>query len=216
VTGNIVLNGVTATDGTDHVTSGIANGIYLDENTGMIAISDNTVAHCTAGIFLQDAHEVAVRGNTLYDNGAQISVRHALVKGALRNNEISDNTAVAARKDQTVLLLSSGVSGEVGSFSKVHNNHYSQAGGGSFYRTVVRQNNQNVQDRGALGDWQSKYGKDANSVQSTPVGGVRFEYNGSKMVKSVPLDGTYTDPGGKVFQGQLKLEPYRSEVLIRQ
>jgi parallel beta-helix repeat protein len=216
VSGNIVLNGVTAVDGTDNVTAGIANGIYLDENTGMIAVSDNTVAHCTAGIFLQDAHEVAVRGNTLYDNGAQISVRHALMKGALRNNEISDNTAVAARKEQTVLLLSSGVSGEVGSFSKVHDNHYSQAVGGSFYRTVVRQNDRSIQDRGALGDWQSKYGKDANSVQATPAGGVRFEYNGSKAVKSVPLDGTYKDPGGKVFQGQLKLEPYHSEVLIRQ
>lgn len=216
VTGNIILNGVTAVDGTDNKTAGIANGIYLDENTGMIEVSDNTVAHCTAGIFLQDAHEVAVKGNTLYDNGAQISVRHALMKGTLRNNDISGNTAVAAKKDQTVLLLSSGVSGEVGSFSAVHDNHYSMAGGGSFYKTVVRQNNQSVQDRGALGDWQSKYGKDANSVQSLPAGNVRFEYNGSKTAKSVSLDGTYKDPGGKTFQGQVKLDPYSSAVLIKQ
>ena len=216
VTGNIVVNGVTAVGGTDNKTAGIANGIYLDENTGMIEVSNNTVAHCTGGIFLQDAHEVSVKGNVLYDNGAQISVRHALAKGALRNNDISGNTAVAAKKEQTVLLLSSGVSGDVGSFVGIHDNYYAQAGGGLFYRTVVRQNNQNVQDKGALGDWQSKYGKDANSVQSTPSGSVRFEYNDFKSVKSVSLDGTYKDPAGKTFQGQLSLQPYTSEILIKQ
>jgi len=159
---------------------------------------------------------VSVKGNLLYDNGAQISVRHALAKGALRNNDISGNTAVAAKKEQTVLLLSSGVSGDVGSFVGIHDNYYAQAGGGLFYRTVVRQNNQNVQDKGALGDWQSKYGKDANSVQSTPSGSVRFEYNDFKSVKSVSLDGTYKDPAGKTFQGQLSLQPYTSEILIKQ
>lgn len=217
VTGNIVLNGATADDGTDKKYAGIANGIYLDENTGMIEVSNNTVAHCTAGIFLQDAHEVAVKGNTLYDNGAQISMRHALAKGTFRNNDISGNTAVAAKKDQTVLLVSSGVAGaDAASFSKIHDNEYSHPAGGTFYKTVMRQNNQNVNEKGALGDWQSKYGKDANSVGSPASGGVRFEYNASKAIKSVPLDGTYKDPGGRTFQGQVKLEPYTSAVLIRQ
>jgi len=216
VTGNIVLNGITAVDGTDSRSAGIAMGIYLDENTGMVEVSGNTVAHCTTGIFLQDAHEVVVKGNTLYDNGSQISVRHALAKGALRNNDISGNTAVAAKKDQAVLVLSSAVSGEVGSFVGIHDNHYVQADGGSFYKTVVRQNNQNVQDKGALGDWQSKYGKDANSVQSTPAGGIRFEYNDSKSVKSISLDGSYKDPGGKTFRQKVDLEPYTSAILMRQ
>ena len=217
VTGNIVLNGATADDGTDRKYAGIANGIYLDENTGMVDVSNNTVAHCSAGIFLQDAHEVNVKGNTLYDNGAQISMRHALAKGTFRNNEISGNTAVAAKKDQTVLLLSSGVEGaDASAFSKIHDNQYGHPPGGAFYKTVMKQNNQNVNEKGALGDWQSKYGKDANSVGNPASGGVRFEYNASKAAKSVPLDGTYKDPGGKTFQGQVKLEPYTSEVLIRQ
>jgi parallel beta-helix repeat protein len=216
VTGNIVLNGVAAVDGADQKAAGIAMGIYLDENTGMVEVSGNTVAYCTTGIFLQDAHEVVVKGNTLYDNGVQLAVRHALTKGTLRNNEITGNTAVSAKKDETVLVMSSAVSGDVGSFTSLHDNHYTQPGGGSFYKTVVRQNNQNVQDRGALGDWQSKYGKDANSVQATPAGGIRFEYNASKNVKSVSLDGTYKDSGGKTFQGQLKLEPYASNILMRQ
>lgn len=220
VTGNIVLYGVTAVDGTDKKTAGIANGIYLDENTGMIEVSDNTVAHCTAGIFLQDAHEVVVKGNTLYDNGAQISMRHALDKGTFRNDDISDNTAVASKSGQVVLLVSSGVSSGVGgsaaAFAGVHDNHYATGSGATFYKTVMRQNNQNVQDKGALSDWQTKYGKDANSVESSPTGSIRFEYNDSKSVKSVSLDGTYKDPKGKIFQGNLSLEPYKSEILIKQ
>ena len=215
VTGNIVLNGAAAVDGTDKKAEGIAIGIYLDENTGMIEVSGNTVAHCTTGIFLQDAHEVVVKGNTLYDNGSQISVRHALAKGALRNNEISGNTAVAAKRDQTVLLLSSAVPADVTSFTRIHDNSYSAPTGGSFYKTVVHQNNQNVQDKGALGDWQSKYGKDANSVQSTS-GGTRFEYNAGKTTKSISLDGMYKDAGGKTYQGQVTLEPYSSKILMRQ
>ena len=92
-------------------------GIYLDQNTGMVEVSGNTVAHCTMGIFLQDAHEVVVKDNTLYDNGAQLSIRHAQARGALRNNDISGNTAVAAKKEESVLVLSSAVSGEVAWFA---------------------------------------------------------------------------------------------------
>jgi parallel beta-helix repeat protein len=216
ITGNILLNGITAASGTDNRQEGIANGIYLDENTMSVAVTGNSVAHCTAGIFVQDSHEVTVKGNTLFDNGAQISVRHALTKGTLKNNDISDNTAVAARKGEMVLLFSSGVSGEVGSFTRMKDNHYCESGGASFYRAVVRQDNKSVQDKGELADWQAKYGKDDHSQLSAQAGGVRFEYNPLKTVKSVSLDRTYKDPAGKVFEGQLRLEPYTSEVLIPQ
>lgn len=219
ISGNIILNGVTAPDGTDKAHAAIANGIYLDENTSGIEVTNNTIAHCTSGIFLQDAHEATVKGNTVFDNNAQIEIRHALDKGTLRNNEISDNTAVAAKGGQVVLLMSSGVTsgvgGNVAAFAGIHDNHYAQAGGGSFYKAVTRQNNQNVQDKGALGDWQSKYGKDATSVQSN-ASGLRLEYNGTKTPKTVALDGTYRNPAGKSFEGQLTLQPYTSEILMRQ
>jgi parallel beta-helix repeat protein len=216
VTGNIVLNGITASAGTDSAHASIANGIYLDENTGGIEVSNNTVAHCTSGIFVQDAHEVTVKNNTLYDNGAQIEVRHALTKGTLRNNDIGNNTAVAAKREQTVLSMSSGVSGDVSTFASLHDNHYTAATGGVLFKTVVKQDNKNVQDKGGLTDLQSKYGKDMNSDQAAPTGAVRFEYNPTKKVKVISLDRGYKDPGGKTYQGQLRLEPYTSAVLIPQ
>jgi len=214
VTGNIVLNGITATAGTDgHV--GIADGIYLDENTGQIEVSYNTVAHCTSGIFVQDSHEAEVKNNTLYDNGAQIEIRHALTKGTLRNNDISFNTAVAAKNNQTVLLMSSGVSGDLSSFANLHDNYYGQAAGsGPFFRTSRRQDNQSVQDKGALSDFQARYGKEVNSVVASPAAAIRFEYNASKNVKVVTLDRTYTDAAGKTYQGSLQLAPYTSVILM--
>ena len=216
ITGNIVLNGVTAADGSNNVLGGIAIGIYLDENAGEVEVSNNTVAHCTSGIFLQGAHEVVVKGNTLYDNGSQISLRRDVLKGTLRNNDISDNVAVAVRPDQTMLVMSSAVSGDVSNFVALHDNHYAQLGGATFFKTVVRQNNNNVQDKGALSDFQSRYGKESNSVVASTATSVRFEYNSSKKAKIVTLDRAYKDLGGKSYQGQLMLQPYTSEVLIPQ
>jgi parallel beta-helix repeat protein len=215
VTGNVVLNGITATSGTDSAGAGIADGIYLDENTGQIEVSYNTVAHCTSGIFVQDSHEAVVKNNTLYDNGAQLEIRHALAKGTLRNNDISFNTAVAAKTSQTVLLMSSGLPGDLGSFANLHDNYYGQvAGSGPLFRTSRRQDNRSVQDKGALGDFQARYGKETNSVVAPPAAAIRFEYNASKNVKVVALDRTYADAAGKTYQGSLKLAPYTSVVLM--
>ncbi len=215
VTGNIVLNGITASAGTDSAHASIANGIYLDENTSGIEVSNNTVAHCTSGIFVHNSHEVTVKNNTLYDNGAQIEVRRSQMKAALRNNDISGNTAVAAKGDQTVVLMSSGVGGDVSTYAGLHDNHYLQVGGkGNFFFTSVRQDGKTTNVKGTLNDWQAKYGKDMNSVQSAPAGSVRFEYNAGKKVKVVNLDRVYQDPGGKTYQGQLRLEPYTSVILI--
>jgi parallel beta-helix repeat protein len=216
ISGNIVMNGITATSGTDSVTAGIANGIYLDENTMQTEVSNNTVAHCTTGVFVHDSHEITVKGNTLFDNTAAIGVRRSVIKAAVRNNEISGNTAVSAKSNENVLLLSSAVSGDVSNFANFHDNYYAQpASGTSFFRTVVRQNNNNVQEKGGLSDFQSKYGKESNSVVS-PAAAIRLEYNASKKVKVVALDRMYKDPTGKTFQGQLSLQPYGSEILIPQ
>ena len=71
-----------------------------------------------------------------------------------------------------------------------------------------------MQDKGALGDFQARYGKEANSVVAPPAAAIRFEYNASKTAKVVPLDRAYTDPAGKTYQGSLRLAPYTSVILM--
>jgi parallel beta-helix repeat protein len=164
VTANIVLNGVTACAGTDNSVAGIAHGIYLDENTGVANVSGNTVAHCTAGIFIQDAHEITVSGNTFFDNTGQIIIRHSQVTGTLRNNEITNNIGVSNVDSQNVLVMSSIASvTSLPSFAYMHANKYAQISGNSFFfRTAMQDEN----NSGSLALWKSpRYNKDWNSVQ---------------------------------------------------
>ncbi|MHA4809785.1 right-handed parallel beta-helix repeat-containing protein [Flavitalea flava] len=219
IVGNIVLDGITAPGGTDGKQPGIANGIYLDENSGMLAVTGNTVSRCTGGIFLQDAHEVIVKENTLYDNGFQLALRHPLVKGTLRNNRIIQNTLVARTGEQTVLILSSAVSGEVSSYAEFEDNNYAQlssGGGGNFFRVVTRPAGGNqTQSRGSLDQWKSGFGKDKNSRVSTPVGPALFEFNKDKTVRTLNLNGTYADLSGKTYKGEIKLAPFSSVLLFK-
>jgi hypothetical protein len=165
---------------------------------------------------LQDAHEVTVSGNTVYDNGTQLQIRRPQAKGNPHDNDISNNTAVAVRSDQILVGLSSAVPTDVTNFATMHDNHYLRTGkAGPFFIVDVPQNNKNVQTRGQLSDWQAKYGKDTNSdPQALPPPAVRFEYNSGKVNKVVRLDQSYKDPGGKVYQGQVVLAPYTSVILI--
>ena len=218
ITGNIVLDGITAPAGTDGRQAGIANGIYLDENSGMIEVSGNTVSRCTGGIFLQDAHEVTVKENTLYDNGFQLSIRHPLVRGALRNNRITNNIAVARTGEQIVLILSSAVSGDVGSYADFDNNKYAQlsAGQNSFFKVVTRPGGGNpIQSKGSLDQWKTGFGKDKNSRLIVPAGQVLFEYNKDKTVRTIALNGTYRDLSGRSFRGEIKLSPFSSVLLFK-
>ena len=219
VAGNIVLDGVTAPAGTDKKQAGIAYGIYLDENSSRMDVTDNTVSRCTGGIFLQDAHEVTVQGNTLYNNGFQLSLRHPLAKGTLRNNRITGNIAAAGADDQDVLVLSSTVSGDVTPYADFDGNKYVQrpAGRGSLFKVVTRpQGGSQTQSKGNLDQWKAGFGKDKTSTPVVvPTGPALFEYNRTKTTRTVVLNGTYTDLSGKTFQGKVDLAPFTSVLLYR-
>jgi parallel beta-helix repeat protein len=70
ITGNIVLNGIGAQDGTIYLAGYTrqANGIYLDAANGNFDVIGNTVTNNQDGIFLNNSHEVNILGNTLYNN----------------------------------------------------------------------------------------------------------------------------------------------------
>jgi hypothetical protein len=158
---------------------------------------------------------VTLNGNTEYDNGTQIQIRHLELKGAMHDIDISNNTAIAVRGDEVLLGVSTAVPADVTSFASMHDNHYLRTGGGgTFFTLAIPQNNKNIQIKGQLSDWQAKYGKDVNSDQTLPGASVRFEYNTGKATKVVTLDRSYTDAGGKVYQGKLVLAPYSSVILI--
>lgn len=218
IDGNIVLNGITAPSGTDKKQAGIAYGIYLDENSSRMDVTGNTVSRCTGGIFLQDAHEVTVKDNTLYDNGFQISLRHPLVKGTLRNNKITNNIAAAKTDDQNVLVLSSAVSGDVTPYADFDGNKYVQSSAkGTFFKVVTKPGGGNaIQAKGNLDQWRTGFGKDmSSSPVIVPSGQPIFEYNRTRGTRTVMLNGSYTDLSGNTYQGKVDLPPFASVLLFK-
>jgi parallel beta-helix repeat protein len=163
---NIVLNGITVPGGTDSTVAGIAHGIYLDENMQTANISYNTVASCTAGIFIQDSHELTVQNNTFFNNNGQIIFRHNQTVGTLKNNDVSGNTAVSLTATQNNVVVSS-ISPITGppaltAFGYLHNNKYAQLSNNSLFYLMAMQG---LNATGTFGQWQSSYGLDYNSTK---------------------------------------------------
>lgn len=167
ITGNIVLNGVTAPGGTDSSVAGIAIGIYLDENTTECIVTGNTVAHCTSGIFFQDARNCAIQNNTLFDNKGQIVMRHALSSGTFGGNDVSGNYGVSRLDTEYIVEASSiGPTSALGSFGYMHDNHYAQLATGSYFYLMAMSN---FNGTGTFGSWQTTYAKDVALSNLLPV-----------------------------------------------
>jgi parallel beta-helix repeat protein len=167
ITDNIVVNGVTAPGGTDSSVAGIAHGIYLDENTTECIVTGNTVAHCTAGVFFQDARNCAIQNNTLFDNIGQLVMRHALATGAFFGNDVSGNYCVSRLDTQYIVEVSSiGSVSRLGSYSYQHNNHYAQLAANSYFYLMAMTDYYGV---GTFGAWQTTYAKDQMYSNLLPV-----------------------------------------------
>ncbi len=162
ITNNIVLNGVTVPGGTDSSVAGIAHGIYLDENTTRCAVTGNTVAHCSAGIFFQDSRNISIANNTFYDNAGQIVVRHAMATGDFYGNEVTGNIAVSNVDTENVAVASSiGPSSALSSFAYWHNNKYAQITNNSVFFKVAFTD---LNSTGSLASWQALSKQDPGST----------------------------------------------------
>lgn len=70
IEGNIVLHGGGCGDGTDDPDQVWVHGIYIDDRSSDINISNNTVAYCgTNGVFIHNAKRIKIHGNILFANG---------------------------------------------------------------------------------------------------------------------------------------------------
>ncbi len=88
VSSNIVLNGIGAPGGTAF---GIpsATGIYCDDQSTNVTISNNTVSKTNIGIFVHNSHEISISGNTLYDNDIQLDLTHDRISPNSPNRNVS-------------------------------------------------------------------------------------------------------------------------------
>jgi parallel beta-helix repeat protein len=218
IIGNIVLNGITAVAGTNGA-AGIADGIYLDDNTDKVDIIGNTVSKCEAGIYMHNAHEITVRDNTLFDNNIQLYLKRDLPKFPIRNNKIYNNRFAAKTDRQTALLFNSfGDDTDLDRFADLDSNTYYFPGAKNGVPFHTRSRTSGTQTATDFLHWRSGRRKDANSRGlSFPAGenSIRFEYNATKRPVVLPLDADYTDPLGQVHSGNITLAPFTSVILIK-
>ena len=218
VVGNIVLHGIGNSAGTNYPPSLQAEGIYIDDNTESVTISDNTVSLCANnGIKIHNAKDITIYNNTVINNGVQLRLEqdhYVATSSLIRNNQIRNNTFISTNSRQSAAKFSSHQD-DISSFGQLDNNFYSKAKneGKAIVATSVK-GGRDVKQGYDLSNWQSAYGKDGSSTELSANDQLLFEYNATNSVKVVSLSKPYVDIHNNVHTGKVRIDPYSSIVLV--
>ncbi|MCU7550618.1 Ig-like domain-containing protein [Chitinophagaceae bacterium LB-8] len=228
ITGNIILNGIGAKEGTTDKTTLQASGIYLDNYSAGIDIQGNTVANCgKVGIYVHNAYKLNIRDNTSFDNNSG-QLQFTFDNGGARITQVNmkDNVYVSKTKTQTVGYFYTYLgSSDINSFGTIDSNYYARPiDDNTTIRTATGlYTSTQVLSTLALSGWQSAYVHDDRSnkapktLSSTvdPNDYLRLEFNASNTSKTIALDATYIDMKNKTYSGTITLAPYTSVVLLK-
>ncbi len=184
VSGNIILNGKGAGEGTPEPDKLFAHGIYMDDNASNVEITSNTVADCaTYGIYIHNAHDITIKQNTVYNNGVQLVLEHDNIAAdkLIYNISSTDNIFFAKTVSQLVAEFKT-KNDDIRNFGTFDNNYYSRPIDDNAVIKVLQQvNGVYSYNSMSLETWKSLYGKDQQSkksVQEIP------EFTVSKLIGS--------------------------------
>lgn len=169
IIGNIVLNGIGASAGTNQTNYAAAEGIYMDDNTGEVDILNNTVANCAnSGIFLHDAHNINVMGNTVYNNKtSQLWMLQSVdcPDCEIKGNRITNNILFSKYETQLSASYRSVIS-NIPTFGYYDSNSYSRPFKDDFViLTEYIKNGKTVKGGQTLQTWQSNFSQDLKSTK---------------------------------------------------
>lgn len=201
--GNVIVNGKGAWEGTSLPVHYMANGIYLDNGTSGVEVTDNTIGNCaTQGVYIHCAHEITMKNNTIFNSGFRhLAMIERTNHPKIRNCNILNNILFANYTLLTAQKLVSRVNADndnVDLFGKFSGNYYARPlddQASSFLQKIQQA---------------EPYAKLLSFVNPT-----RFEYNGTKDAKTISLDAVYTDVKNNKYSGSLILKPFTSVVLIK-
>lgn len=98
IVSNIVLNSIGSYEGSSDAHPN-AHGIYLDDRSHDIDVTNNTVANCTgSGIFMNATTNVVLDGNILYNNANQLQMNYTKSGGENVNTTIERNVLAGKAK----------------------------------------------------------------------------------------------------------------------
>ncbi|MEO6327583.1 MAG: right-handed parallel beta-helix repeat-containing protein [Ginsengibacter sp.] len=225
IIGNIIMDGIGAGAGTDNALGAQASGIYIDL-TSDVDLEDNTITNCNLyGIYMHNASEVIVKNNTLANNNRQFAMIQKAGNNLIRNNVMTQNIFFSRLQTQPISYLKSAYN-DTGVFGKFDNNYYAMPLDDKLI-TYNKQTNiaeNNINQNSDLEVWNAKYNKDeplgritnANAKKFSTSNSIRFEYNPTKMIKTIMLNGNYVDLENNKYPNSIVLQPYTSAILIKE
>ncbi len=225
VTGNIVLHGIGNGTGTKYPKDLQAEGIYMDDNTESVTISDNTVSLCANnGIKIHDAQYINVTNNTVFNNGVQLRMEqdhYIPTSSFIRNDKIKNNVFFSKTGTELTAKFSS-QQDDITAFGQLDSNFYCRPiDEMSDIMTSIVRNGANINQSYDLSTWKSSYAKDQLSAQtphtfpaykvtsllgSNMFGNGNFDYNINDLYWYSPINdcsGSYST--GVLDGGALKL-----------
>jgi hypothetical protein len=199
VIGNIVLNGIGALNGAYNPWGDAAQGLYFDNGSMNIEATGNTVFNASdMAMLLNGVKNIKISGNTFYAPAARhIVMDERLNHPTIRNNSTSNNIMFVKNVSEVYILRRS-ESSSTDLFGTISGNYYARP---------MDANTATVKTKVKAYDAYPRF-KDYTTA-------VRFEFNATKVAKTIALDATYTDAKSINYSGSITLQPYTSAILIR-
>ena len=170
IIGNIILNGIGNSSGTNQPASLQAEGIYIDDLSQSVSVIKNTVSQCANnGIKIHNAKDINIFGNLLYNNGVQLRLEqdHYLPTSTyIRNNHIKGNIFFSKDENQLAAKISSHQD-DIVVFGVLDSNAYCRPFNdlATINATFVR-NGAWMNQSYDVANWKTAFGKDASSTKS--------------------------------------------------
>ena len=164
VTGNIVLNGIGAADGTN-TTSSSADGIYMDDDANGVEISGNTITNTNRGIYLHNSRDIIVKNNISFDNSSgQLHMKYDGLGSPLRNHTITNNIFFSKLAKQITSSIYTKVD-DIASIGRLDSNYYARPIDDRTSISNVTYLYSSSEDKNYfdLAGWKAEYNKDLSS-----------------------------------------------------
>jgi parallel beta-helix repeat protein len=227
---NIVINGGGASDGTN-TSNEDAFGIYMDDNSSNVTISNNTVANCgAAGLYFHASHDIAATGNTIYNCALTAHAQFlevfpgATSTAAVRNLKLTGNKFISRESTQRVARMTTSEANMSQWPLGLTNANYN----GNYYARPVNEDATTFQLVTAGGTtntdlpgWTAASGALLDNTSNiSPITlasptDIRFEYNATNAPVTVSLGAdNYIDVAGIGYTGDISLGAWESLVLF--
>ena len=200
----------------------VATGIYLDNTSANVTISNNTVTQTTRGISVSGANHITITNNLVYDVevGGMKVYNFFNTAGSTNNITLTNNQFVqkSSLESASVAAFQSVYSNDIELFFLNNNNNiYARPLNDNATFTVYQPGL--IGNYKSLSDWQTFSSQDTNSKKSpisiTSESDIFFDYNATTSNKTVSLPWPVVDMDGNKVTGNVTILPYRSVIYLK-